>query len=142
MNGAASGAAAGLPSAPPPGWLDAIAFDERGLVPVVAQERTTREVLMLAWADRAALASTLESGLATYWSRSRAAPWRKGEQSGHLQHVHEILLDCDGDTVVYVVDQEGGIACHTGRANCFFRRLGDSGWKVFQPEPGGTQGNP
>jgi phosphoribosyl-AMP cyclohydrolase len=127
------------PATPAAGWLGEVRFDDRGLVPVIAQERATREVLMLAWADRAALEATVASGLATYWSRSRAAPWRKGEQSGHFQRVHEVLLDCDGDTVLYVVDQEGGIACHTGRANCFFRRLDGPGWRVVLPvlEPAG-----
>jgi phosphoribosyl-AMP cyclohydrolase len=111
-----------------PAWLDAVTFDDRGLVPVVAQEAVTRDVLMLAWADRAALAATVQSGFATYWSRSRGALWRKGEQSGHLQRVRQVLLDCDGDTVLYIVDQQGGVACHTGAPTCFFRRLEDGRW--------------
>jgi len=123
-----------------PAWLDEVAFDERGLVPVIAQERGSGAVLMLAWADRGALQATVEDGYATYWSRSRRARWRKGEQSGHVQRVREVRLDCDGDAVLYLVDQEGGIACHTGRAHCFFRRLGAGGWETDLPvleAPGG-----
>jgi len=115
----------------PAGWIDEVAFDARGLVPVVAQERSSGAVLMVAWADRAALEQTLASGFATYYSRSRSRLWRKGEESGHVQRVHEILLDCDGDTVLYLVDQEGGIACHTGRPTCFFRRLEGGRWRVL-----------
>ena len=109
-------------------WLEQVAFDAAGLVPVIAQQAPSGRVLMLAWADRAALDETRRTGRATYYSRSRGRIWRKGEESGHLQHVHEIRLDCDGDAVLYLVDQAGGAACHTGRESCFYRRLGDQAW--------------
>ena len=107
-------------------WLDEIAFDERGLVPVIAQDATTRRVLMVAWANRDALAETAATGQAVYYSRSRGKLWRKGEESGHRQAVREIRLDCDGDVVLYAVDPAGGIACHTGRASCSTERDGRS----------------
>jgi phosphoribosyl-AMP cyclohydrolase len=116
-----------------PGWLDDVAFDDRGLVTVIAQDAATSRVLMVAWASREALAETLASGRAVYWSRSRARLWRKGEESGHVQVVREIRLDCDGDVVLYVVEQQGGVACHTGRASCFFRRLENGRWMVTDP---------
>ena len=116
-----------------PTWLDEVVFDDRGLVPVIAQDATTARVLMVAWANREALAETLASGRAVYWSRSRARLWRKGEESGHVQQVREIRLDCDGDVVLYAVEQQGGIACHTGRASCFFRRLQDGRWQTTDP---------
>ncbi len=114
-------------------WLDEVAFDERGLVPVIAQDAVTSRVLMVAWANREALAETLAGGRAVYWSRSRDRLWRKGEESGHVQEVREIRLDCDGDVVLYVVEQHGGVACHTGRASCFFRRLADGRWQATDP---------
>lgn len=114
-------------------WLDEIAFDERGLVLVIAQDATTQRVLMVAWADRAALAETAATGQAVYYSRSRGKLWRKGEESGHRQAVREIRLDCDGDVVLYAVEQAGGIACHTGRASCFFRRLEGGAWASVDP---------
>lgn len=114
-------------------WLDEIAFDERGLVPVIAQDATTQRVLMVAWADRAALAETAATGQAVYYSRSRGKLWRKGEESGHRQAVREIRLDCDGDVVLYAVEQAGAIACHTGRASCFFRRLEGKAWATVDP---------
>ena len=117
----------------PPGWLDDVAFDDRGLVPVIAQDAATSRVLMVAWASREALAETLATGRAVYWSRSRARLWRKGEESGHVQLVREVRLDCDGDVVLYVVEQEGGVACHTGRASCFVRRLENGRWMVTDP---------
>jgi phosphoribosyl-AMP cyclohydrolase len=117
----------------PPAWLDEVAFDERGLVPVIAQDRDTLRVLMVAWANRDALAETAASGQAVYWSRSRGRLWRKGEESGHRQRVSEIRLDCDGDVVLYAVEPAGGIACHTGRASCFFRRLEADAWQVVDP---------
>jgi len=104
-------------------WLDAIAFDPRGLVTVVAQDVDTQRVLMVAWADRAAIVETAATGRAVYYSRSRERPWRKGEQSGHWQDVVELRLDCDADVVLYMVRQHGGIACHTGRQSCFYQRL-------------------
>jgi len=115
------------------GWLGDIAFDEDGLVPVVAQEAGTGRVLMVAWANHEALTETASTGRAVYWSRSRGRLWRKGEESGHHQHVLEIRLDCDGDVVLYAVKQEGGIACHTGRASCFYRRLIDGQWEPVDP---------
>jgi phosphoribosyl-AMP cyclohydrolase len=114
-------------------WLDDICFDERGLVPVIAQDATTRRVLMVAWANRDALAETAATGQAVYWSRSRAKLWRKGEESGHRQRVSDIRLDCDGDVVLYSVDPVGGIACHTGRESCFFRRLEGADWRTVDP---------
>lgn len=131
---AAAGAAADAGAhADPAGWLDAVRFDERGLVPVIVQDVHDRRVLMFAWADRAALEQTRGSGLATYFSRSRARQWRKGEESGNTQRVHEIRIDCDGDALLYVVEQHGGVACHTGRAACFFRRLDAGGWVQADP---------
>ncbi|MFZ5540335.1 MAG: phosphoribosyl-AMP cyclohydrolase [Pseudomonadota bacterium] len=115
------------------GWLDEIAFDERGLVPVIAQDATTQRVLMVAWANRDAIAETAATGQAVYYSRSRGKLWRKGEESGHRQAVREIRLDCDGDVVLYAVEQAGGIACHTGRASCFFRRLDGDAWTAVDP---------
>jgi|GEM_PF-1156943 len=106
------------PSGLPPAWNARVRFDERGLVPVVVQEAHTRRVLMMAWADAAALANTLETGRATYWSRSRRRQWVKGETSGHVQRIREIAVDCDGDTVLYLVEQTGP-ACHTGAPSCF-----------------------
>jgi phosphoribosyl-AMP cyclohydrolase len=114
-------------------WLDEIAFDERGLVPVIAQDAATQRVLMVAWANRDALAETAATGQAVYWSRSRGRLWHKGEESGHSQRVMEIRLDCDGDVVLYAVEATGGIACHTGRASCFFRRLEDAEWRTVDP---------
>ncbi len=114
-------------------WLDEIAFDERGLVPVIAQDATTLRVLMVAWANREAIAETAATGQAVYYSRTRGRLWRKGEESGHRQTVREIRLDCDGDVVLYAVDPAGGIACHTGRASCFFRRLEGRAWATVDP---------
>ncbi|HAZ60969.1 MAG TPA: phosphoribosyl-AMP cyclohydrolase [Gammaproteobacteria bacterium] len=114
------------PVAPLPEWLDAVRFDAAGLVTAVAQDVTSGRVLMVAWMNREALALTQREGRAVYWSRSRGQIWRKGESSGHVQRVREIRLDCDGDTVLLAVEQVGGIACHTGREHCFFRRLDPS----------------
>lgn len=114
-------------------WLDDVTFDASGLVPVIAQDAGSGRILMVAWADREALAETAASGAAVYWSRSRRRLWRKGEESGHRQAVREIRLDCDGDVVLYRVEQEGGIACHTGRESCFFRLLVDGRWQVTDP---------
>src|SRR5690554_1172960 len=104
-------------------WLDAIQCDDKGLIPAIAQDATTGKVLMVAWMNAEALDETVATGQAVYWSRSRQRLWRKGEESGHVQVVHEIRLDCDGDVVLLKVKQEGNIACHTGRASCFYRRL-------------------
>lgn len=114
-------------------WLDNINWDENGLVPVIAQEHGSGKVLMLAWMNREALALTNETKQAVYWSRSRKKLWRKGESSGHEQRVYDIRLDCDEDVILISVEQVGGIACHTGRHNCFFKKLEDGQWKIDQP---------
>jgi phosphoribosyl-AMP cyclohydrolase len=114
-------------------WLDEVTFDADGLVTVVAQDTASARVLMVASANRDALAETAASGAAVYWSRSRKRLWRKGEESGHRQKVVEIRLDCDGDVVLYAVEQTGGIACHTGRQSCFFRRLDGDQWQTVDP---------
>ena len=113
--------------------LDAIKFDADGLVPAIAQQHDTGELLMVAWMNRDAVRITLAEGRACYWSRSRKALWRKGETSGQTQRLVEFRLDCDGDTVLLLVDQDG-VACHTGRRNCFFRAWRDGGWvEIAQP---------
>jgi phosphoribosyl-AMP cyclohydrolase len=104
-----------------------VRFNEHGLVPVVTQQAPLGRVLMMAWADREALLETWQTGRATYFSRSRGRLWRKGEESGQVQHLIELRLDCDGDTVLYLVDQGSGMACHTGRESCFFRKLESHG---------------
>lgn len=114
-------------------WLNAVQWDAAGLVPAIAQERGTGQVLMVAWMNRDALAATASEGRAVYWSRSRKKLWRKGEESGHVQHVHEIRLDCDNDVVLLTVDQVGDIACHTGRRHCFFQRLEAGRWVIVEP---------
>ena len=114
-------------------WLDDVRFDAAGLVTVIAQDATSGRVLMLAWANREALAETAVSGRAVYFSRSRGRLWRKGEESGHQQRVIEVRLDCDGDAVLYRVEQAGGIACHTGRASCFYRLLSEGRWQAVDP---------
>ena len=106
-----------------PGWIEQVAWNADGLVPVVAQEAGSGRLLTQAWMNREALTQTAREGLAVYWSRSRQKLWKKGEQSGHRQRVQEIRLDCDHDSVLLLVEQEGGIACHTGRASCFYQRL-------------------
>jgi phosphoribosyl-AMP cyclohydrolase len=117
-------------------WLEAIRWDDTGLVPVIAQERETGDVLMFAWMNREALQKTAELGRAVYFSRSRGKLWFKGEESGHVQTVHEIRMDCDSDVVLLMVTQNGhtpGIACHTGRHSCFFSVLKDGTWHSDQP---------
>jgi phosphoribosyl-AMP cyclohydrolase len=109
-------------------WLDSVKWNRDGLVPAIAQDATSGQVLMLAWMNRDALRATLDSGNAVYWSRSRGKLWRKGEESGHVQKVREIRLDCDEDAVLLRVEQLGGIACHTGRERCFYRKYEDGGW--------------
>jgi len=116
-----------------PAWLDEITWGEDGLVPAIAQDAASGRVLMLAWMNREALALTVDTGEAHYWSRSRRRLWRKGEQSGHVQKVKELRLDCDGDALLLSVEQAGGIACHTGRERCFFRRYDDGQWTVTDP---------
>lgn len=114
-------------------WLDEVAFDAAGLVPAIAQDAAGGRILMFAWMNREALALTRQTGFAHYWSRSRGKLWRKGEQSGHLQKVSEIRLDCDEDVILLLIEQVGGIACHTGRASCFYRRLDAGGWVTLDP---------
>ena len=112
--------------------LQEIKWNEQGLIPAIAQDWQTGEVLMLAWMDRDALQLTISEGRAIYWSRSRQALWRKGEESGHVQHLKELRIDCDADTVLMKVEQVGGIACHTGRRGCFYRqRVGDA-WQITE----------
>lgn len=115
------------------GWLDEVRFDPQGLVPVLAQDEASGRVLMVAWANAEALEETARTGQAVYWSRSRGKLWRKGEDSGHRQAVREMRLDCDGDVVLYTVSQAGGIACHTGRESCFYRRLDGADWVTVDP---------
>ncbi|MBK1692471.1 phosphoribosyl-AMP cyclohydrolase [Ectothiorhodospira mobilis] len=113
--------------------LDEIRFNDQGLVPAIAQERGSGRVLMMAWMNRDALRRTLELGEAVYWSRSRGRLWHKGESSGHVQVVHDLRLDCDGDVLLLEVEQKGGIACHTGRHSCFYRRLQAGAWVEADP---------
>ena len=115
-------AATTYPAAAIEAMLAEIRFDPQGLVPAIAQQHDTGEVLMMAWMDRNAVVETMQTGRACYWSRSRKAPWRKGDTSGHIQTVVDFRVDCDGDTVLMLVDQTG-VACHTGRHNCFFRAI-------------------
>jgi phosphoribosyl-AMP cyclohydrolase len=114
-------------------WLDAVKWSADGLVPAIAQDAASGKVLTLAWMNRDALARTATTGYAHYWSRSRKALWRKGETSGHGQKVREVRLDCDSDAILLVVEQEGGIACHTGRARCFHKRLARDAWVDDEP---------
>ena len=122
-----------VPEVPAGNWLDALRFDERGLVTAIAQEVLTQRILMVAWMDREALEETARTGQAVYWSRSRRRLWRKGEESGNVQKVREIRTDCDGDVVLLKVEQVGGVACHTGRHSCFFNLLQDGRWVVTDP---------
>lgn len=114
-------------------WLDQVAWTEDGLVPVIAQEKETGKILMFAWMNREALQLTRETGHAVYFSRSRNKLWHKGEESGHTQIVHDIRLDCDNDVVMITVEQLDGIACHTGRHNCFFQQLQGDEWVTVEP---------
>jgi phosphoribosyl-AMP cyclohydrolase len=114
-------------------WLETVKWSADGLVPVIAQDASSGRVLMLAWMNRDALRATLESGNAVYWSRSRGRLWRKGEESGHVQRVREMRLDCDQDALLLRVEQLGGIACHTGRERCFFRRYDNGSWVETDP---------
>jgi phosphoribosyl-AMP cyclohydrolase len=114
-------------------WLKKVKWDEHGLVPVIAQEAATGDILMFAWMNREALAKTVELGEAVYWSRSRKKLWHKGEESGHVQKVLEIRLDCDEDVVLMKVEQAGGIACHTGRHSCFFQKFENGDWNSVEP---------
>lgn len=114
-------------------WLDEVRWTGDGLVPVIVQEAGTGQVLMFAWMNREALRLTTERGEAVYWSRSRQKLWHKGEESGHVQKVREIRLDCDADVILLSVEQVGDIACHTGRHSCFYRRLTDGRWETVDP---------
>jgi phosphoribosyl-AMP cyclohydrolase len=114
-------------------WLDEVKWDTDGLVPAVAQESGSGKILMLAWMNPEALRLTHETGHAVYWSRSRGKLWHKGEESGHQQVVRNIRLDCDGDVILLEVEQKGGIACHTGRHNCFYRELQGDTWVEVLP---------
>ena len=117
-------------------WLDAIRWDANGLVPVIAQEQSTGDVLMFAWMNREALQKTAELGRAVYFSRSRGRLWYKGEESGHVQTVHDMRLDCDNDVILLRVTQIGhepGIACHTGRHSCFYQQLQNGRWQAVDP---------
>lgn len=110
--------------------LNDVKWDDRGLVTAIAQDHASGRILMVAWMNREALALTLAEGRAVYWSRSRGKLWRKGEESGHVQRVHEVRLDCDGDALLLSVEQLGGIACHTGRESCFYRQHQDGVWRI------------
>ncbi|HET7403611.1 MAG TPA: phosphoribosyl-AMP cyclohydrolase [Usitatibacter sp.] len=129
-------------------WIEQLAWNADGLVPAVAQDAQSGEVLMLAWMSRESLARTLESGEAVYWSRSRKALWKKGETSGHVQRVREIRIDCDADAILLQVESVGSVACHTGRRRCFFNKLegqgGTARWietdPVVEPAAGGAHG--
>ena len=114
-------------------WLDEVPWNEHGLIAAVAQDAASGRVLTVAWMNREALSQTAEKGEAVYWSRSRKRLWRKGEQSGHVQKVRELRLDCDADAVLVLVEQVGGIACHTGRESCFYRKLENGSWVTTDP---------
>jgi phosphoribosyl-AMP cyclohydrolase len=114
-------------------WLDEVNWDANGLVPVIAQEHDSGDVVMFAWMNREALQLSSDTKQAVYWSRSRNRLWRKGEESGHVQKIHEIRIDCDQDVILLKIEQIGGIACHTGRHSCFFKKLDNENWLVDQP---------
>lgn len=114
-------------------WLDEIAWDKDGLAPAIAQDHASGQVLTLAWMNRNALAASIQESRAVYWSRSRRKLWRKGEQSGHIQQLKEVRIDCDADAILLLVEQVGGIACHTGRARCFYRRYEADEWRETDP---------
>ena len=114
-------------------WLDTIKWDDKGLVPAIAQDKDSGKILMMAWMNRESLAMTKNTGHAVYWSRSRGKLWHKGESSGHEQTVHSVRVDCDADVVLLRVEQKGGIACHTGRHNCFYRELREGEWVEIEP---------
>lgn len=114
-------------------WLDEIKWDANGLIPAIAQDYQSGRVLMVAWMNRESLALSVAEGRAIYWSRSRGKLWRKGEESGHVQKLHELRLDCDADVLTLQVEQIGGIACHTGRQSCFYRVYRDGAWQTVDP---------
>lgn len=117
----------------PVSWLEDVYWNQDGLVPAIAQDAATGRILMMAWMNRESLQLTATEGRAVYWSRSRNRLWRKGEESGHVQTVREVRLDCDADVIVLQVEQIGGIACHTGRESCFYRVLRDGKWHTVDP---------
>ncbi len=114
-------------------WLDEVQWTADGLVPAIAQDFQSGKILMMAWMNREALALTVKEQRAIYWSRSRGKLWRKGEESGHVQTLHDIRLDCDSDVILLQVEQLGGIACHTGRQHCFYKTLSDGQWQAVEP---------
>ncbi|MDR0997360.1 MAG: phosphoribosyl-AMP cyclohydrolase [Zoogloeaceae bacterium] len=114
-------------------WLDALRWDADGLIPAIAQDAASGKVLMLAWMNREALRRTVDSGVAVYFSRSRQKLWQKGEESGNTQRLVSLRADCDGDALLLIVEQQGGIACHTGRQSCFFHGLADEHWQAVEP---------
>lgn len=118
---------------PNKGWLDALKWDENGMIPAIAQEKTSGRVVMFAWMNRESLQKTLACGNAVYWSRTRQRFWKKGEESGNFQKIVSIRADCDGDVLLLFVEQEGGIACHTGRESCFFFELQGERWVPADP---------
>ena len=127
-----------------PSFLDKVNWNEDGLVPVVAQDVESGRLLMQAWANRESLQASIEEGRAVYWSRSRSRLWRKGEESGNVQKLVGVYMDCDNDTLCFKVQQIGGIACHTGRESCFFQKLENGEWKASEPvlkDPAEMYGN-
>lgn len=114
-------------------WLDDIKWTDEGLVPVIAQDAVSGKVMMFAWMNRESLELSVKEGRAIYWSRSRKKLWRKGEESGHVQHIKDIRLDCDNDVILLAIEQVGGIACHTGRERCFYKQLQDGQWVEVEP---------
>ncbi|MCB1933399.1 phosphoribosyl-AMP cyclohydrolase [Accumulibacter sp.] len=114
-------------------WLDALKWDQQGMIPAIAQDASSGRVVMFAFMNRQALQETVDSGTAVYWSRSRQRLWRKGEESGHAQRLRSIRTDCDGDVLLLSIEQEGGIACHTGRESCFFHQLQGNLWVAVDP---------
>tara|TARA_R110001599_G_scaffold136296_2_gene314691 strand:- start:2693 stop:3106 length:414 start_codon:yes stop_codon:yes gene_type:complete len=114
-------------------WLDTVKWGSDGLIPAIAQDIHTQRVLMVAWMNREALQLTASEGRGIYWSRSRQKLWRKGEESGHVQVLHELRLDCDADVIILMVEQIGGMACHTGRESCFYRVLRNNEWQTADP---------
>lgn len=125
-------------------WLDKIKWTEDGLVPAIAQDYKTGEILMMAWMNRESLSLTVEEKRAIYWSRSRQSLWRKGESSGHVQKLHDMRLDCDADVILLKVEQLGDIACHTGRRSCFYQQLNGTEWQAVEPvlkDPGDIYNN-
>jgi len=114
-------------------WLDNIKWDEKGLIPAIAQDYETGKILMFAWMNKESLELTVSLGRAVYWSRSRSRLWKKGEESGHVQKLHEIRIDCDQDVLLLSIEQIGGISCHTGRESCFYSILKDGQWQADSP---------